>query len=215
MRALLIAALSSLLCLPCSKAAIFITEVMSNSAHPGGTSNGDWFELTNTGTLAVNISGWSWDDDSNTPGTAGFGGLSIINPGESILVVRETTGQESSWASDWGISGVTLVNVGAGTGVPDFSVSGDTLYIYDNTNAEVTTVTFGASTQGVSFEWDGFGNSLGLSVTGENGAIQATSNGASGSGVDIGSPGVAQIPEPSRALLCLLGSLTVTLRRRR
>lgn len=214
MRALLIAALSSLLCLPCARAAIFITEVMSNSAHPGGTSNGDWFELTNTGTLSVNISGWSWDDDSNTPGTAGFGALTMIDPGQSIVVVRETAGQEAAWASDWGISGVTLVNVGAGTGVPDFSVSGDTLFVYDNTNAQVATVTFGASTEGFSFEWDGFGNPLGLSVNGENGAIQAASNGASGSGVDVGSPGVAQIPEPSRVLLFLFGSLSLTVRRR-
>lgn len=215
MRALLIITLSSLLPLPYAQSAIFITEVMSDSSHPGGTSNGDWFELTNSGALAVNITGWSWDDDSNTPGTAGFGGLTTINPGQSILVVRETTGQEASWASDWGVTGATLVNLGAGSGIPDFSVSGDTLYIYDNTNTQVTTVTFGSSTQGFSFEWDGLGNSLGLSANGENGAFRASSDGASGTGVDIGSPGVAQIPEPSRLLLLAAGTLAATLRRRR
>ena len=40
-----------------------ITEVMSNSNHSDTAANGDWFEITNTGAAAVNIAGYSFDDD--------------------------------------------------------------------------------------------------------------------------------------------------------
>lgn len=199
-----------------ANAAIVITEVMSSSAHPGGTNNADWFELTNTGVSAVNVTGWSWDDDSNTPDTATFGSLTSIAAGASVIISQETIGAESSWISNWGLSGVTVVNIGSGGSVPGFSNAGDTIYIYDATDTLVTSVTFGAASSGFSFEWDASGNSLGLSAIGVNGAFQAVSNGASAAGVDVGSPGFAVVPEPSTyAALAGFVMLGVALNRRR
>lgn len=202
-----------------AQAAIVITEVMSSSAHTAGTNNGDWFELTNTGLSAVNITGWSWDDADNVanPDQGTFGGITSIGAGQSIVFTAETLGEEAAWITDWGLSGVTVVNLGGGI-FQNFSstITGDALYIYDNNDALVTSVTFGLATTGSTFEWDTNGNTLGLSIIGQNGAFQAVENGQTanaGSGLDIGSPGFA-IPEPSTALLGAFGLLALLRRRR-
>jgi hypothetical protein len=200
---------------PSSKGAVVITELMSFSSHGGGSNNADWFELTNTGPGTVSLIGWSWDRLSNTAGTATFGNVTSMAGGTSLIFTLETLGAESSWISNWGLAGVTVVNLG--NGVPSFLSSGDRLYIYDETNAPVTSVNFGAATQGKTFEWDKLGNSLGLSVAGENGAYSAISNGQTSSpspGVDIGSPGFA-VPEPSRMLFLAMSTLATITRRRR
>lgn len=201
-----------------AQAGLVITEVMSSSAHSGGTNNGDWFELTNNGVAAFDLTGFSWDDNSNTAGSSGFGSITSIGAGQSIIFTEETLGAESSWIANWGLSGVTVVHLGS-AGFQGLAAGGDAINIYDNLGALVTGVTFGTATAGYSFEWDINGNSLGLSVTGENGTFQALSNGqttGNGPGVDIGSPGVA-VPEPSTyaMLLASAGVMFWTLRRKR
>lgn len=199
-----------------SHGAIVITEVMSSSGHPSGTSNDDWFEVTNTGASAVDITGWSWDDNGFTSGAATFGSLTSIPAGQSVIITEETIGAEAGFISSWGISGITVVNLGSGVfqGL-GAGVAGDSVAIYNNLGVEVTRVTFGQATTGRTFEWDQNGNSLGTSIAGENGAFVAANNGAGGTGTAVGSPGVSVIPEPSAALLSGIAALGLALRRRR
>ena len=80
----------------------------------------------------------------------------------------------------------------------------------------VASVTFGSSTEGVSFEWGTNGNSLGLSALGENGAVMACDDGSGMvAGTDVGSPGSAVVPEPAgwALMVCLMLGLA-PLRRR-
>ncbi|MDB4459642.1 lamin tail domain-containing protein [Akkermansiaceae bacterium] len=58
------------LALPLS-AQLRITEVMSNSNHSDTAANGDWFEITNTGSTAINVAGYSFDDDDRLAGASG------------------------------------------------------------------------------------------------------------------------------------------------
>jgi hypothetical protein len=187
------------------RADILVTEVMSSSAHPSdGTANDDWFELTNTGLSSIDITGWSWDDDSHTAGSANFGSLTSIGAGQSVIITGEAKGTEAAWLTDWGISGVTVVALGNAT-FQAFGANGDQVNIYNSSNALVTSVSFGIATQGSSFAWDAGGNSLGISVVGQNGAFKAVLNGgnaAPGPGQDIGSPGyVSPVPEPGTVAL--------------
>ena len=196
-------------------AAIVITEVMSSSAHPsGGSNNGDWFELTNNGSTAVDVTGWSWDDSSDTPGSGNFGALTSIASGQSVVICEEPAGDESIWLADWNLTGVTVINVG-GSVFQGLGAGGDEVNIYDASDVLVTTATFGTATGGRSFEWDQDGNSLGTSVAGENGAFVAASDGVSAAGVDIGSPGFSLVPEPGSALLCAMATLGFLGRRSR
>lgn len=191
-----------------SRADLIITEVMSASSHTNSVSNGDWWELHNSGPSAIDLTSYSWDDNSVTPGSADFNGITI-NAGESIIIGQETVGQEAAWLTAWGLAGVTVINLG-NTEFQNFSSAGDEIHLYDPLSVEVTSVTFGTASSGFSFEWDASGNSLGLSVNGENGAFQADNS--SGGGPDIGSPGTV-IPEPATMAMLSLGGALAGARR--
>src|SRR5437762_4302963 len=67
---------------------VFISEI--NPSGSGSTSGyaADWFEVTNAGPGAVNISGWNMDDNSNgVPASAEvfLSGISSIAEGESVI----------------------------------------------------------------------------------------------------------------------------------
>ncbi|HOW98510.1 MAG TPA: lamin tail domain-containing protein [Kiritimatiellia bacterium] len=190
-----------------ARATLVITEAMSSSNHTNTFANGDWWELYNDDTVAVDLTNYSWDDNSATPGSANFNGLSI-GAGEFLIISQETIGEEDSWRTIWGIpSSVAVVNLG-NTEFQNFSASGDAIYLYSPSSVQIASITFGTATAGYSFEWDKTGTSLGLSVVGENGAFQSTSMGG---GPDVGSPGA--IPEPG-TLALVAGGLAALLMRR-
>lgn len=191
-----------------ARADLIITEVMSSSSHTNTAANGDWWELYNSGPSAIDLTAYSWDDDSATPGSADFNGLTI-NAGQAIIICQETLGQEQAWKDVWGLTDVTMINLG-NTEFQNFGSAGDQLHLYDGSSTEIDSVTFGAASSGYSFEWDTSGSSLGLSANGENGAFQATASG--GGGPDIASPGAA-IPEPGTWVLLGLGGLIMAGRR--
>lgn len=198
------------------RAGLVVTEVMSSSAHPGGPANGDWWELTNTGAAAISLNGYSFDDDSVTPGAALLPNGVSIAVGESILFVDESVANLTGWRAAWGISpSVQAYSSAQFTGVySGLSAGGDQVNVYDNLNQLVASAIFAAASAGFSFEWKKNGDALGFSVIGENGAYLALSNGAAGLGVDVGSPGHA-VPEPSSLALALLGAVGLGLVRRR
>ncbi|GAB3690109.1 hypothetical protein GCM10027592_07160 [Spirosoma flavus] len=61
---------------------IRITEFMYN-----GTP-GEYFELTNVGNAPVNMTGWSYDDNSRIAGSFSLSSLGIVQPGESVVVTE-------------------------------------------------------------------------------------------------------------------------------
>ena len=192
---------------PSASAQLVITEVQSSSENTE-----DWFELTNTGGSAVNLENYYWDDNGPTGADGSlFPAVSIL-PSESIVIIRSDVADLSTFTDLWG-SGITVLTQDIFGGPDDFSglgSGGDQIEIWDadpNTAASfnlVASVSFGAASGiGDTFEWDTAGNSLGVSVVGENGAYL-------GSGLlvtDVGSPGVAvaPVPEPASLALAALG----------
>jgi hypothetical protein len=201
-------------------AAIIISEVApwSSGNSPLGK---DWFELTNTGSSAVNISGWKMDDNSNSFGSSvALNNITSIGAGQSVVFVETASDLDldafkslwfgSSVPAGFAIGRYNGSGVGLGTG-------GDAVNIFDASGNLQTGVTFGASPAGPSFPT--FDNAAGLSgaisqlsVVGVNGAFAAI-----GDANEIGSPGAiaAPVPVPAAAWLMLsaLGGLA-TLRRR-
>jgi hypothetical protein len=201
---------------------IVISEV--DSAGSGTTAYAaDWFELTNTGTSAVDITGWKMDDDSNKFSNAvALKGVTSIGAGKSVLFLEDSSAASdatlnqnftAAWFGSNVPAGLTIGNYG-GSGVGQ-SQSGDQVNIFNASGVNIAHVLFGGSDAIHTFDNTAAANSVTLtqtSVVGVNGAFNsATSN-------EVGSPGVPILPTPLPAAAWLLlsgvGLMGSTLRRR-
>jgi autotransporter-associated beta strand protein len=145
---------------------IRITEVMSNALTLG---NMDWWEMTNYGDTAVDLTGWKMDDSSFSLGSAvslvPFASgtepaWSLVNPGESVVFMETAAPAtavpnfQSFWNLGSGTGAIRNPKLGSYTGSgASLSSGGDGVCLFDSTGAEVTRVSFGAATTGASFYW--------------------------------------------------------------
>jgi predicted extracellular nuclease len=172
---------------------------------------GEYIEFTNTGGLPVDMTGWSFDDDSGLAGTVDLSAFGIVAPGQSVIL---TETDAATFATDWGLLGVSII----GDNVVNLGRN-DVIHIFDNTNALADRLAYGDQTfPGTIRTQEISGNPLANALGADNPALWVlASNGDSyGSytsvGGDIGNPGV-YVPEP--ATLCLLGATSLMLIRRR
>jgi hypothetical protein len=215
------AALAGLTSATPAVAQLRITEVMGQaSSGTSSTLNGDWWELTNFGSMPVNLLGYQWADSEDAlPSTeSNFFPDFILNPGQSLIVLEEDAYSKADWRSMWGIAPTVAIlteDEMVDDATPDgdtfsgLGTAGDVVNFYSPAGALLDSYGFGAVTRGVTFEIKGDGTALGLSVVGEYGAVLATNG-------DIGSPGIAVVPEPSTlALMALAGGCMSFVRRRK
>ena len=204
----LAAALMAAASLPAA-AQVRVTEVAPWSSGNSPVA-ADWFELTNFGTSAVNISGWKMDDNSNSFSSAvALTGISSIAAGQSVIFIESASSSiNASFISTWfggNAPAGLLIGDYSGSGV-GLSSSGDAVNIYNSSGVLQAAVSFGASPTGPFATFD---NSTGqnnatltqLSAIGSHGAFAAA-----GDPSEIGSPGViAAVPEPGTYALMLAG----------
>lgn len=195
-----------------SRAAILITEWMYN---PLGATSGEFVEITNTGAAAVDMTAWSFDDSSQTPGSLSLSSLGSLAAGESAIITELAA---AAFRTEWNLSASVKV-VGGST--QNLS-RGDEINIYDGmTLADRLTYDDqgsgnpdGPRTQGIS------GIPSSPAVLGTNNAslwvLSAAGDGSylSVSG-DRANPGTYPIPEPTAAALASIGLLAVIRRRGR
>ncbi len=167
-------------------ARLLITEVA-----PWASSNSpylaDWFEVTNVGGAAVNLTGWTMDDNSNdVTKSVPIQGVTSIAAGQSIILIEGNgsgaTAFITAWFSGTAPAGLVIGSyTGAGVGL---SSSGDAVNLFNASGRLVTGVQFGAATTGFTFDnTAGLGTVTALSVAGVKGAFLAPD------GVETGSPG--------------------------
>lgn len=213
--ALTITAVAVLAALPLH-ADLLITEVApwGSGATPYAA---DWFELTNTGTSAISISGWKMDDNSNSFSLAvPMSGISSIAAGESVIFMETSGTAIAPFINTW-FGGSTTVQIGmySGSGV-GLSTTNDAVNVFDSAGNVLARVDFNASTNFRSFDnAAGLNNTTisTLSTAGVNGAFAAPNDAG-----EIGSPGsiAASVPEPTTGAALLTGlTALVGLRRRR
>ncbi|WP_076069130.1 lamin tail domain-containing protein [Sphingomonas montana] len=171
---------------------LFVSEIApwSSGDSPVGA---DWFEVTNTTGLAVNLAGWKVDDNSQSPIAAvALNGIDSIAAGQSVLFVNGGATEVQAFVTTW--FGGTLpagVRIGTydGSGI-GLSTGGDQVNLYDANNMLRASVVFGTSTSLPSLGT--FDNAAGVngivtqvSSIGVNGAYQIQTS----EGTETGSPG--------------------------
>ncbi len=175
-----------------------VTEIApwSSGNSPFGS---DWFELTNTGSTAIDTTGWTMDDNSfRFDLSVPLSGVTSIAAGESVVFIEVGTGQTAAgqiaaFVNTWfgGTKPASLqIGTYSGSGV-GLGTGGDGVIIYNVGGTEQTRVTFGAATTTAPFRT--FDNTAGantvsaLSSAGVNGAFSISPT----TGIEIGSPGSA------------------------
>ncbi|MDA9367623.1 lamin tail domain-containing protein [bacterium] len=159
-----------------------ISEIMSGSNSTA--YNADWFEIHNYGDSAVDLGGFSWDDESEIPGTSTFP-MVTVQPGQAIVVLDDVAANKDAFLAEWKLyaGSVTIVANDELTGsFPSLSQNGDAVFLYDANGAEMASGVYTAATAGFSVEFDTTGAFLGDAVDGTNGAYTSLEG-------DVGSPG--------------------------
>ncbi len=165
---------------------IQITEYMYNGA--GGL--GEFIEFTNLSSNAVNMAGWSFDDNTRTPGSQDLSGFGIINPGESVILTESTA---AAFRSAWSLADSVKVIGGSTNNLS----RADEINLYDASGALVDRLSYDDQTYAGTIRSQ---NASGWAPTGKlaNFVISADwklasindgQNSRSSSGADLGNPG--------------------------
>ena len=199
-------ALSALVFAGAAQAQVRITEVAPWSSGNSPVA-ADWFELTNFGASAVDISGWRVDDNSfSFAASVALTGITSIAPGESVIFIEGAAANTNFVPTWFGPSGAPAgLQIGrySGSGI-GLSTGGDAVVVFNTAGTELTRVSFGTSSASAPFR--SFDNSFGLtgvtitdlSANGINNAFVAFAGG------EIGSPGL--VPEPGTWAMLLAGA---------
>jgi hypothetical protein len=214
-----------------------ITEFMSEGQGDTQSGNGgrrqrEYFEITNLGTAAEDVSTWSYNDDNpNDP--LNFGPtIGSIAAGESIVFTQMNA---ADFRTYWGLSSsVRIFSIGSLSNLGN----ADTINIYNsftqNSGTLVDTLSYLADARGSGVSrnrpWDGgvgqvantqwkissvgdqFGSFLAPSPTGFPPNFPAGGNWNQADYIDLGNPGF-YIPAPGAAALIGLSGLIATRRR--
>ncbi len=115
------------------KADVRITEYMYAGA------NGEFVEFTNLGSQPVDMTGWSFDDDSREPGSFDLSAFGVLAPGESV-VLTETAASEFRTA--WSLDAKTKVLGGLDQGLG----RNDEINLYDAQDQLIDRLAYGDQT---------------------------------------------------------------------
>jgi hypothetical protein len=184
-----------------------ITEVLSSPSTNPIPRGDDYWELTNFGTNAVDLSSFRFRDEGGYPGSASLAILwsdtrtdgPSIDPGESILFVRRKLGLSTPddfrrWWGDTQLSSSLKILFYDGYG---FSNERDAVQLWDDAGGQIKLVdrvelfNVSSTNRGRSFTYDPATGRLDtFSQAGVDGAFQAATT------TDVGSPGVTTGPVP-------------------
>ena len=179
--------------------------VIISEVHPSGSGNGsysaDWFEVTNSGTTALDISNWKVDDNSNGTGQIALRTVTSIPAGKSAIFIEGVADGSTdatvlanfsnAWFGSTTPPSGMLIGFYGGGGI-GLSTGGDAVNLFDAGGARVTGVSFGPATTGITFDnRNGLGSAT-LPLPTVSSLSSPRINGAfvSANGQETGSPGI-------------------------
>ncbi len=117
-----------------TNAEVRITEIK----YGNGGNPREYFEITNLGAVPVDMTGWSYDDNTNTPGSVSLSAIGILAPGQSAIVTQLTA---VAFMTEWPLvpGGTPIVTVG-------FQLNAnDEVNLYDPSAALVDRISYGTT----------------------------------------------------------------------
>ena len=114
-----------------------ITEWM----YGGSTSvGGEFVEFTNLSNQAIDMTGWSFNDDQRIPGVFDLSDFGVVEPGESVILTEDPA---EDFRQEWGLA--PSVKIVGDLGNPNGRNLGrnDEINLYDHTDALVARLTYG------------------------------------------------------------------------
>jgi predicted extracellular nuclease len=114
---------------------VYITEWMYSGAAIGGL-DGEFIEFTNLSGAAVDFTGWSFDDDSRTPGSLGLSGFGVVAAGESVIIAAAVA---ADFRAAWGLAASNKV---IGGNIENLGRN-DEINLYDSSGSLVDRLTYG------------------------------------------------------------------------
>lgn len=109
---------------------IQITEYMYDG------TNGEFVEFTNLGTTPVDMTGWSFDDNSRTSGSFSLSGFGIVQPNESVILTESAA---AGFRTAWNLASSVKV-IG---GLTQNLARADEINLYDNNGQLIDRLTYG------------------------------------------------------------------------
>ncbi|MEA5616939.1 choice-of-anchor I family protein [Cronbergia sp. UHCC 0137] len=111
--------------------------VITEYIYSGGS--GEFIEFTNLSANAVDMTGWSFDDDSRTAGTVDLSAFGTVEPGQSVIL---TEAPAETFRTAWGLSATVKI-------IGDLTANlgrADEINLYDNNDQLVDRLTYGDET---------------------------------------------------------------------
>ncbi len=182
-------------------------------------TNGEFVEFTNTGTVAVDMTDWSYSDSDNQPGDLSFGDVfGIVQPGESVILTETNA---AVFRTAWGLG--SQVKIFGGNTNSNLGRN-DEINLYDADGVLVDKLIFGDQSYPGTVRTENRSCNIPAGDYGcttvrpiANGWVLASPGDAYGShvstGGDIGSPGFA-VPEPATLLALAIGGFAASRRSR-
>jgi predicted extracellular nuclease len=187
----------SIMCPLPTNALIRITEFMH------GPAPREFVEFKNIGAVNVNMTGWSYSDETRAPGLVSLSAFGTVAPGETFVLTENDAGDfRVDWnlPGEFNVIGGNSVNLGAA----------DEINLYDNSGALIDRLTYGNVS--CSIDADGASGWPCPDALGDNDILEwRRSMGGDGQGSgfslvgDLGNPGGY-----NQAATCLPGSCCVS-----
>lgn len=174
----------------------------------------EFIEFTNVGGSAVDMNGWSYDDDSRTAFTVDLSAYGTIAPGESVILAENTA---ANFRLVWGLDDAVKV-------IGELSANlgrNDEINLFDAGGNLADRLTYGDQTIAGSIRTQNASGNTAPENYGANDALAwvlAADGDAFGSwtsmGGDIGNPGQAPVPEPAALVALAVGTIAFVRKRR-
>jgi MYXO-CTERM domain-containing protein len=190
-------------------AQIRITEWMYSQVN----SVGEFVELTNVGNTPIDMTGWSYDDDSRLPGVLSLSAFGVVQPGQSVIITEAAAGD---FRANWNLPASVLV-IGGNTANLGRN---DEINIFNAALGLADRLTFGDQNFPGTIRTQGRSGNLPFSLPANT--VSAWTLSAVGDiygsrlavgGTDVANPG-SFVPAPGAAALLGLGALAAGRRRR-